>query len=46
MGRLTQMMAYLNAEPKELQEHISMGSFTHFEITEEAKTIRREFRKK
>lgn len=44
MGRLTQMIAYLNAE-KHPDEMDKAADYTKFTITPEAKKVRSEYRK-
>lgn len=44
MGRLTQMMAYLNAETHPTGDEIK-HDYTHFTPDDESKKVRRKFRK-
>lgn len=45
MGRLTQMVEFLNASPKELQEQKASGLYTHFDIRDMEMEVRRDYRK-
>ena len=45
MGRLTQMVEFLNADPKRLQELKIIGAFTHFDIRQNDMDERRKYRK-
>lgn len=42
MGRLTQAISYLNADPKKVNE--LKDQFTHLMITEELKELRKELK--
>lgn len=45
MGRLTELIEYLNKEPKELQKAKESGLFSRIEIGDEMKKARRNYRK-
>jgi hypothetical protein len=43
MGRLTQMVEYINATPEELQKLKQTGVYTHLEIGEREKEVRKSY---
>lgn len=45
MGRLTEMVEFLNASPKALQEQKASGLYNHFEIGDREMEVRRKYRK-
>ena len=45
MGRLTQMIDYINKDPKELESNYIKANYTHFTIKESDKKIRKKYRK-
>ena len=46
MSRLTQMIDYINKDPKELDSNYIRANYTHFTISETAKKVRRKLRVK
>jgi len=46
MSRLTQMIDYINKDPKELDSNYIKAHYTHFTISETAKKVRRKLRVK
>ena len=46
MSRLTQMIDYINKDPKELDSNYIRAHYTHFSIDKTAKKVRRKLRVK
>ena len=46
MSRLTQMIDYINKDPKELDSNYIRANYTHFSIDKTAKKVRRKMRVK
>ena len=46
MSRLSQMIDYINQEPKKLSSDYIKSNYTHFTINEDAKKVRRKLRVK
>jgi hypothetical protein len=45
MSRLTQMIDYINKEPKELTKDYVSNNYTHFTIKESDKKVRKKYRR-
>ena len=44
MGRLTQMIDYLNRDPEDFSKEFVIANYTHFTVTDKAREVRRKYR--
>ena len=45
MGRVTQFLDFINRDPKDFSTDLIAGQYTHVQITEEMKKVRKEYRR-